>query len=188
MHIPSICFHDVLIVGAGPVGLFLACELRRAGCSVLVLEASPYPDSRLKRPPFGLRGLTVPTIESLDRRGLLEAIKEREAGRDTPGTAHWMKGQRRPAGHFAGIQFFHDQIDAQRWPYRLAGSASNLATDMASIETVLAARAEALGVEIRRGFAVEGFKQSEEDRRSRGRRGVSGPLACRRRWRSQHSA
>ncbi|KAA1234404.1 NAD(P)-binding protein [Agrobacterium tumefaciens] len=163
MHIPSICFHDVLIVGAGPVGLFLACELRQAGCSVLVLEASPYPDSPLKRPPFGLRGLTVPTIESLDRRGLLEAIKEREAGRDTPGTAHWMKGQRRPAGHFAGIQFFHDQIDAQRWPYRLAGSASNLATDMAGIETVLAARAEALGVEIRRGFAVEGFKQSEED-------------------------
>ena len=30
--------HDVLIAGAGPVGLFLACELRLAGISVLVLE------------------------------------------------------------------------------------------------------------------------------------------------------
>ncbi|WP_244482361.1 FAD-dependent monooxygenase, partial [Bradyrhizobium pachyrhizi] len=29
--------HDVLIAGAGPVGLMLACELRLAGCSVLVL-------------------------------------------------------------------------------------------------------------------------------------------------------
>ena len=29
--------HDVLIAGAGPVGLFLACELRLAGASVLVL-------------------------------------------------------------------------------------------------------------------------------------------------------
>lgn len=106
MHIPSICFHDVLIAGAGPVGLFLACELRQAGCSVLVLEASPYPDSPLKRPPFGLRGLTVPTIESLDRRGLLEAIKEREAGRDTPGTAHWMKGSGGPPGISRASSFF----------------------------------------------------------------------------------
>ncbi|MFK0206485.1 FAD-dependent monooxygenase [Agrobacterium sp. NPDC090283] len=163
MHTPPLYLHDVLIAGAGPVGLFLACELRLAGCSVLVLEAAPEPDSPLKRPPFGLRGLTVPTIESLDRRGLLEAIKERAAGRETPGTAHWMKEQRRPAGHFAGIQFFHDQIDTGRWPYHLAGSASNLATDMASIEAVLAARAVTLGVEIRRGFAVEGFAQSGED-------------------------
>ncbi len=31
-------FHDVVIAGAGPVGLFLACELRLAGVSVLVLE------------------------------------------------------------------------------------------------------------------------------------------------------
>jgi cation diffusion facilitator CzcD-associated flavoprotein CzcO len=30
--------HDVIIVGAGPVGLFLACELGLAGVSVLVLE------------------------------------------------------------------------------------------------------------------------------------------------------
>ena len=30
--------YDVVIAGAGPVGLFLACELRLAGLSVLVLE------------------------------------------------------------------------------------------------------------------------------------------------------
>ncbi|WP_167361927.1 FAD-dependent oxidoreductase [Streptomyces yokosukanensis] len=35
--------HDVVIVGAGPVGLFLACELGLAGCSVLVLERDRAP-------------------------------------------------------------------------------------------------------------------------------------------------
>ena len=31
--------HDVIISGAGPVGLFLACELALAKCSVLILES-----------------------------------------------------------------------------------------------------------------------------------------------------
>ncbi|KAB0679008.1 FAD-dependent monooxygenase [Aureimonas leprariae] len=162
MHRTPIHLHDVVIAGAGPVGLFLAGELRRAGCSVLVLEAAHDPHSPLKQPPFGVRGLTVPTIESFDRRGLLDAVKAHAAGRDTPGTAHWTKQQRRPGGHFAGIQFFHDQIDRSRWPYRLPGEVGNLATDMASIEAVLTARADALGVEIRRGCGVDGFEQSGE--------------------------
>jgi len=41
MRASSIPLHDAVIVGAGPVGLFLACELRLAGCSVLVLEQAP---------------------------------------------------------------------------------------------------------------------------------------------------
>jgi 2-polyprenyl-6-methoxyphenol hydroxylase-like FAD-dependent oxidoreductase len=32
---------DIIIVGRGPVGLFLACELRHQGVSVLVLERCP---------------------------------------------------------------------------------------------------------------------------------------------------
>ena len=34
---------DVLIVGAGPTGLTLACELTRAGVSVRLIEAAPGP-------------------------------------------------------------------------------------------------------------------------------------------------
>lgn len=150
--------HDVLIAGAGPVGLFLACELRLAGCSVLMLEQARDPSSPLKGPPFGLRGLSVTTIESLDRRGLLEAIKDRAATTDTAG-AHWMKQQRRPGGHFAGIPFFHDQVDGGKWPFRLSGPISNMAADMAGIEAVLGARAIESGVEIRRGCEVENVEQ-----------------------------
>ena len=158
----TIDLYDVLIAGAGPVGLFLACELKLAGCSVLVLEQAPHADSPLKHAPFGLRGLSVPTTESLDRRGLLHDIKDHAAGRDTPGTAHWIAQQRRPGGHFAGIQFFHNQIDTARWPYRRPGPVNNVAADMASIEAVLTARAHASGVEILRGGAVEDFGQSDE--------------------------
>ncbi|WP_174258549.1 FAD-dependent oxidoreductase [Renibacterium salmoninarum] len=40
--------YDVVIAGAGPVGLFLSCELRLAGLSVLVLESASDPYSALK--------------------------------------------------------------------------------------------------------------------------------------------
>jgi 2-polyprenyl-6-methoxyphenol hydroxylase-like FAD-dependent oxidoreductase len=32
---------DVLVVGAGPVGLFLACELQRLGVDYLLVEKVP---------------------------------------------------------------------------------------------------------------------------------------------------
>ena len=66
--------YDVVIAGAGPVGLLLACELCQAGSAVLVLEQAASPDSPLKRLPFGLRGLNAPTLEALDRRGVLDAV------------------------------------------------------------------------------------------------------------------
>jgi 2-polyprenyl-6-methoxyphenol hydroxylase-like FAD-dependent oxidoreductase len=71
MPVQQTSTHDVIIAGAGPVGLFLACELRLAGCSVLMLERAASPTSPLKALPLGLRGLTLPTMDALDRRGLL---------------------------------------------------------------------------------------------------------------------
>ncbi len=157
----STSLYDTIIAGAGPVGLFLACELSLAGCSVLVLEREKNPPSPLKRAPFGLRGLTVPTIESFDRRGLLAEIEARAASRATPGTAHFMSQARRPGGHFAGIQFFHDRIETARWQYRLPGVVGGFAAEIRSIEAVLIARAEASGVRIVRGAGIEGFNQTD---------------------------
>ena len=62
--------HDVIISGAGPVGLFLACELALAKYTVLILEKAEKATSPLKQLPFGIRGLSAPTIEALYRRGL----------------------------------------------------------------------------------------------------------------------
>lgn len=150
--------HDVVIAGAGPVGLFLACELRLAGLSVRVVEQADDPASPLKRLPFGMRGLSAPTIDAFDRRGLLDDIALPPRANDT---AHWMQQSRRPGGHFAGIQFFHDNIDTSQWPYHLPGPAgTHMATDMARVESALIARAQATGVEIRRGLAVEGIDPS----------------------------
>ena len=131
--------YDVMIAGAGPVGLFLACELRLAGLSVSVLEQAEDPRSPLKRLPFGLLGLSVPTVEAFYRRGLLnDLVSSRDNSRsDAPAAAHWMQQPRRPAGHFAGIQFFHDTIDTSTWSFRLPGPAGAGMTtvDMESLES-----------------------------------------------------
>jgi 2-polyprenyl-6-methoxyphenol hydroxylase-like FAD-dependent oxidoreductase len=161
--------YDVVIAGAGPVGLFLACELRLADLSVLVLEQTEDPRSPLKRLPFGMRGLSVPTLEALYRRRLLDDIAAAQRANDAPGgstvaAAHWMQQPRRPAGHFAGIQFYLDNIDTSKWQYRLPSPAgASMAVDMESLETALAARAIAMGVEIRRGLGVEDLDQPGEE-------------------------
>ena len=160
--------YDVVIAGAGPVGLLLACELRLTGLSVLVLEQATDTHSPLKKLPFGMRGLSAPTIETFYRRGMLDEITapqsaNEQSGGENASAAHWMQQPRRPGGHFAGIQFFHSKIDMKKWPYRLPGPAgTNLATTMEQVEFVLSARATAMGVEIRRGLGVNDFEQSEE--------------------------
>jgi 2-polyprenyl-6-methoxyphenol hydroxylase-like FAD-dependent oxidoreductase len=162
--------YDVLIAGAGPVGLFLACELRLADLSVLVVEQAENARSRLKRLPFGMRGLSAPTIEAFYRRGLLNDIAVPQRARNdsssgsAPAAAHWMQQQRRPGGHFAGIQFYHDNVDTSKWHYRLPSPAeASMAVEMEHLESVLGDRASAMGVEIRRGLNVEDCAQSGED-------------------------
>ena len=162
--------HDVVIAGAGPVGLFLACELRLAGLLVLVLEQAEDPCSPLKRLPFGMRGLWAPTIEAFYRRGWLNDIAAPQHAKAAPGRSGiptagpGVKQPRRPAGHFAGIVFDADNIDTSKWQYRLPGPAvTNMATDMEHLESALAARASAMGVEIRRGVGVDDLDQSDQD-------------------------
>lgn len=59
--------HDVVIVGGGPVGLFLACELRLAGIDPLVLEALAAPSTADKA-----HGIGGQAVRLLDHRGLFE--------------------------------------------------------------------------------------------------------------------
>jgi 2-polyprenyl-6-methoxyphenol hydroxylase-like FAD-dependent oxidoreductase len=151
--------YDVIISGAGPVGLFLACELALAKCSVLVLEKAEQPSSPLKQLPFGIRGLSAPTIEALYRRGLLEELEIHKRLKSPHQNAG--QGARRQVGHFAGIPFHEGDIDTSQWKYRLPGSTpTSLISEMEELETVFSRRAEALGVVTRRGIAITGFHQT----------------------------
>jgi 2-polyprenyl-6-methoxyphenol hydroxylase-like FAD-dependent oxidoreductase len=155
--------HDVIISGAGPVGLFLACELALAKCSVLVLEKAESPHSPLKQLPFGIRGLSTPTIEALYRRGLLPGLELHKRLKNPHQTSTPEQGPRRQVGHFAGIPFHDGNIDTSQWRYRLPSSTpTSLLSEMEELETVLSRRAEALGVEIKRGLAITDFQQTED--------------------------
>lgn len=154
--------YDVVISGAGPVGLFLACELALAQCSVLVLEKEENRNSSLKQIPFGIRGLSAPTIEILYRRGLLEKL-EIHKGLKNP-HSNGGEGARRQVGHFAGIPFLEGDIDASKWKYRLPSSTeTSLISEMQELENIFTRRAEELGVTILRGFAVTGFHQTDDE-------------------------
>jgi 2-polyprenyl-6-methoxyphenol hydroxylase-like FAD-dependent oxidoreductase len=157
----NLSIYDVIISGAGPVGLFLACELALAKCSVLILEKAENPHSPLKQLPFGMRGLSAPTIEALYRRGLLKELEVHKRHKSPHVSATSGQGSQRQAGHFAGIPFYDGDIDRSQWRYRLAGSTEiSILSEMEELESVLARRAEVLGVEIRRGLAITDFHQT----------------------------
>ena len=153
--------YDIIIAGAGPVGLFLACELALAKCSVLVLEKAEDPHSPLKQLPFGIRGLSAPTIEALYRRGLLNELKIHKRIKNPHQNA--VQGARRQAGHFAGIPFRDGDIDTSQWNRLPRSTATSLISEMAELETVLARRAENLGAEIRRGLTITAFNQTADE-------------------------
>lgn len=157
--------YDVIISGAGPVGLFLACELSLANCSVLILEKAADTNSALKKLPFGIRGLSAPSVAAFYRRGLLQEFELHKHVKN-PHAVVGKVTQQAPApikqvGHFAGIPIDDSKIDTSQWKYRLPGAtATHLLSEMAEIETVLRRRAVSLGAEIRFEHAIDGFDQT----------------------------
>ncbi|MFJ6718697.1 FAD-dependent monooxygenase [Streptomyces sp. NPDC091259] len=149
--------HDVVIVGAGPVGLALACELGLAGCSVLVLERESGPGFPLRAAPLGRRGLSAASVEAFYRRGLLQPLRAASGVQEVFGAAPEAGEPPRPRlfGHFAGMVLDGDQVDLAALPFRLGGPAlEGMMTDLEAVETVLSEQAAKLGVEIRRGVTV----------------------------------
>ncbi|HEV8570661.1 MAG TPA: FAD-dependent monooxygenase [Actinoplanes sp.] len=129
---------DVVIAGAGPNGLMLACELALAGVRPLVLERLTEPSSEQRA-----NGIVGQIVRMVDRRGLYERLS------GTPGPP-------RPAPRFMFAAFpvnFGELPDnpvyVQLVPQR-------------RIEEVLAERAAELGVEIRRGHELVGLSQRDD--------------------------
>src|SRR3954468_22694653 len=69
---------ELLIVGAGPTGLTLACELARRGVAHRLVERSPRPFDGSRG-----KGLQPRTLEVFDDLGLVDRVLA--AGADYPG-------------------------------------------------------------------------------------------------------
>jgi 2-polyprenyl-6-methoxyphenol hydroxylase-like FAD-dependent oxidoreductase len=163
--------YDVIIAGAGPVGLLLACELRLGGASVLVLEKLPDPNLPIKTGAVGGRALNLPSVEAFYRRGLLPAVEKAafwwtsgaEAAKPAEPTSERIKMPPRFAGHFAGIMLDGNLIDYADPEFGARGPASaGGAISLQNLEAVLAQRALELQAEIRRGVALTGFETDED--------------------------
>ncbi|MEU4119398.1 FAD-dependent monooxygenase [Kitasatospora sp. NPDC028055] len=126
--------HDIVIVGAGPVGLMLACELRLAGAEVVVLDGRPGPEAHAP-------GVAVNpgVIELLEMRGLMEACRP--------------DGFEFPMAHFAHIWLDPSAL-ADRYPY-------NFSLPHGRLVHHLVERARTLGADLRFGHRVVGVEQDE---------------------------
>jgi NAD(P)-dependent dehydrogenase (short-subunit alcohol dehydrogenase family)/2-polyprenyl-6-methoxyphenol hydroxylase-like FAD-dependent oxidoreductase len=125
---------DVVVVGAGPVGLLLAGILRLGGARVTVLEqlAEPTDESRASV-------LHARTMEILDGLGLLERL-------GPPPSAG--------PGHFGGIPLDLTAALPSRFP-------GQWKAPQTLVEKVLYEWAAGLGAEVRRGHTVTGLTVAE---------------------------
>ena len=140
---------DVVVVGAGPVGLLLAIELKLADVGVLVLERLTAPNVAIKGTSVGPLG-----VEALQRRGMIAALAEAEdrifAAMGSGGVAR-REQTSRSRGHFAVLPL---RSDAAREPERRM-----CWIDQQTLEAILGERAAALGIEVRRGCEVTDIEQ-----------------------------
>ncbi|MEV5176985.1 rifampin monooxygenase [Streptomyces flaveolus] len=128
---------DVLVVGGGPTGLMLACELRLHDVHVVVLEKLTEPTEQSRG-----RGLHARSVEMIDQRGLLDRFLA--AGEKF-----------RVGGLFGGVM--------KPWPERLdTAHPYGLAISQQATERLLNERALELGAEIRRGHEVVGLGQDAD--------------------------
>lgn len=148
---------DVIVVGAGPVGMLTAIELTLAGVRVVVLE-------RLSAPSTAMKAFTVGPLgcEALARRGMLDGLAAGEAHnladmqRFTEQTGADLAGRmKKYSGQFAGLALI--RRDVMKEPER-----RGYAIDQPGLEAVLAGRVRALGIEVRRAHEVTGFTQGDD--------------------------
>ena len=138
--------YDVLVVGAGPVGLMLATELQLAGVRVVVVERRTELDTAIKA-----GAINTASAEAFERRGWLPALEAVEGERRRPSSV----------GHFGGIQVPADPVDKEDPSLRGRGPAWYVIVPQVEVERILGERAAELSVEVWRGVEVRGFDAEE---------------------------
>jgi 2-polyprenyl-6-methoxyphenol hydroxylase-like FAD-dependent oxidoreductase len=143
---------DVVVVGAGPVGLLLAIELKLGGAGVLVLERLTAPNLGIKAPSVGPLG-----AEALERRGMGPQLAEAEdrtfAAMGPAGVAARARGSNF-RGHFALLPI---RANPQHEPERRMRM-----VNQQSLEAILGEQAAALDIELRRGCEVTSVEQQAD--------------------------
>ena len=150
--------YDVLVAGAGPVGLMLATELQLAGARVLVAERREELDTA---PKAG--AISIASAEAFERRGLLPGL-EAVLRRLFPDALTADSSRRPPSvGHFGGIQVPADPVDEEDPSLRdrVGPAGPYLQIPQVEVERILGQRAAELGIEVRRGVQVSGFDADE---------------------------
>jgi 2-polyprenyl-6-methoxyphenol hydroxylase-like FAD-dependent oxidoreductase len=124
----------VIVVGAGPVGLMLAGELRLGGADVVVYDKLPAPSGESRA-----LGFTRRVAESFEQRGLLNRL----------GDLRW--GQQ---GHFGGVRIDLGMLDEDHHGV--------LGMPQSRTEEMLGDWLTELGVPVRRGYEAVDFRETAD--------------------------
>ena len=136
---------DVLIVGAGPVGLTLACELRRRGVSCRLIDKhSEFPSTSRAL------GIQARTLEVFDDMGVVEPIISRGA---TVYGATFLQGERTLATVKLGLE----RRKRPDQPYR-----GIVVLNQARVEETLRERLGTLGGVVERSRELAGFYETAD--------------------------
>ncbi|MFC0846171.1 FAD-dependent monooxygenase [Streptomyces noboritoensis] len=122
-----------IIVGAGPVGLMLAGELKLGGADVAVYDRLPAPSGESR----GV-GFTRRAAEVFDQRGLLARF----------GDVEWAQG------HFGGVRIDFSKLDDNHFSVR--------GVPQFRTEEILEGWLAELGVKVHRNHEVTGFRETED--------------------------
>jgi 2-polyprenyl-6-methoxyphenol hydroxylase-like FAD-dependent oxidoreductase len=151
---------SVLIVGAGPVGLTMACELARHGVSFRLIDREAVANDKSKA--LGIHSRTLEVLESL---GLVQTFLD--AGHLVYGSNFYNRDKK----------LVHLSLDEIEGPYPYA-----LMLPQCETERLLSEHLAKSNIYVERGIDLTGFEQSDDCVKATLRNQLGGDEVCRAQW------